>query len=468
MRVRMAYLGASMVPLPKPADREKPLLIGKVWFAALIVGFLLLTAAFFLRNRSFTMCCDANGYLVLGQEIGLKGLTAKLLLSHVRTIGYPALIALVDLFPSPFGRDLNVVLTQVLLYCAAATAVLHNSRSLLVALRLRRALAVGLLLNPWAAMHCAETMTESPSITLFLASIAVALAATSNPSALRRRHSVPFAMGLLAGVALIVRPANVVFLVSASLAMAMPPLFTAAKVGARLRKSAGALVALWVGIYIGISPQVGVNLKLFDKATPFPTMKLGDVQMKEGIGHLKYGTFVGPPAVKPIHYLNPLVKGTEVRRNDTFSWYLRNPGRGALTVVAHVFATLAQEPLYTYSVDLAPWYRLPVAVANGFLVVFGLGWLACFLWQRRREAIVSTPAWFISWIVMCSLAVVAFTSPETRFGALPTSVYFASVSIAAERTLSSRRVRPVLLFGGVAASLVFAALVIGLGRFASI
>src|SRR5581483_6957203 len=114
---------------------------------------------------------------------------------------------------------------QSILYWLAALAVVRSSRRALRDRPSRRALFIGLLGNPAAAMYCAETLTESLSLSVFLTAVAVLLIVESNPIEYRRRFTIPFWLGLLAGFALIVRPANVALLIAALLALALPPLF---------------------------------------------------------------------------------------------------------------------------------------------------------------------------------------------------------------------------------------------------
>jgi hypothetical protein len=274
---------------------------------------------------------------------------------------------------------------------------------------------------------------------------------------------------VLVGLALIVRPANLALVVAALLAIAVPALLAGETVAQRLLRSARLLFATLVGIYLAISPQIGVNLKHFDKATPFPTASLGELQLREGIRHLKYATFVGSPRVQQVRYASPFARGTEVLPSDTYEWYLRYPGRGLLTIAGHVFATILQEPFFTYVRDMQPWYRIPVVVINGIVAVFGLGWLARVCWRCRRKALASPAAWFVLSSMMFSLGIVALAMPESRFGVLTVSICFAAVCIAAARAIvRPREVRPGWVIAGVAGSLVFSLLALGLRGLASI
>lgn len=443
--------------------------VGARFCALVTVLFAAAIAAFYLRSTLFPTCCDASGYLVLGEGMRSQGFFAKLLLSDVRTIGYPAFIALSSWLPLPLSLKLKAIVLQSVLYWLAAMAVVRGSRSVLEDRASRMAVVVGLVGNPLAAMYCAEPMTESLSLTVFLTMVAVLLSVRRNPIEHRRRFTVPFWLGLLAGLGLIVRPANLALLMGALAAMAIPPLFANQPWRRRLLHAARSIAVTSVGIYLAISPQIAVNLKLFNKATPFPTAPLGELQMKEGVRHLKYATFVGSPKVQNVRYASPFARGTEVRPTDTFDWYLRYPGRGALNVAGHVFATFDQDPFFTYVRDFEPWYRIPLVIINAIAVVFGLGWLASVLWRNRRQSMLRPSAWFVLSSMLLSLGVVAFAIPESRFGLLANSICFASACVATARTLVGRRnIRLRSLLAGFAISAVFAVLALGMRGLASL
>jgi hypothetical protein len=442
--------------------------VGVRFCIVVTVFFAAAITAFYLRSTRIQSCCDASSYMVLGLGMREHGAFAKLVLSDLRTIGYPAFVAFASWLPIALGLQVKIVLLQSLLYWLAAMAVVRGSRRMLGTRASRRAVVVGLLGNPLAAMYCAESLTESLSLTLFLTMVAVLFSVRRNPSELRRRFTVPFWLGLLAGVGLLVRPANLALVLGALLAMAMPLLLAELPLRRRLLHAARSIAVTTVGLYVAISPQIAVNMKLFGKATPFPTASLGELQMKEGLRHLKYATFVGTPKVQQVRYASPFARGTEIRPTDTFQWYLRNPWRGGLNIAGHVFATFDQDPLFTYVSDMEPWYRIPVAILNALVVVFGLGWLASALWRHRREAVVLPWAWFIVSSAVLSIGVVALAIPESRFGLLANSLCFAAAALALARTIAEpRTIRVGWILAGLTGSTVFALLALGMRGLAS-
>lgn len=444
-------------------DSARDVTVGARFCTVVTAIFVLAITAFYLRSTLFPACCDASGYLVLGQSMWAQGFGAKLVLSDVRTVGYPTFVALAFWLPIPLALKLKVVVLQSILYWLAAMAVVRSSQGLLVDRPSRRALLVGLLGNPLAAMYCAETLTESLSLTVLLTMTAVLLAVRRSPMEYRRRFTTPFWLGLVAGLGLLVRPANLALFIAALVAMALPPLFADQPLRRRLRHSMRSVAVTLVGMYLAISPQIAVNWKHFNQATPFPAVSLGDLQMREGIHHLKYATMVGTPRVRQIYYASPFVKGTEVRRTDTFDWYLRYPGRGLLSVAGHIFATVDQDPFFTYVRDLEPWYRISLVIINGVVVVFGFAWLVRTLWRSRREAARRPAAWFILSSTAFSLGIVSFAIPESRFGLLVTTVCFVSTCIGATRTFVQRpKVRLAWVLAGLAGSAAFALLALGM------
>ncbi len=438
-------------------------MVGVTFHAVITALFVLAIAAFYLRSTLFPICCDASSYLVIGHSLWTQGLSVKFPLSDVRTIGYPAFVALALWLPIPLGLTLKIVLLQSTLYWLATLAVLRASRWLIVDRPSRRALLVGLLCNPLAAMYCAETLTESLSLTMFLTMVALLLAVRGGPMDHRRRYTTPFWLGLLAGLGLIVRPANLAIFIAALVAMALPPLFAAQPLRRRLLHAMRAAGITLVGTYLTLSPQVAVNWKHHNQATPFPVVSLRDMQVREGIRHLKYATLVSTPKAQRVFYASPFAKGTEVRRTDTLDWYLRNPGRGLLNAAGHIFATVDQDPFFTYVRDLQPWYRVPLVIINAVVVVFGFAWLVRTVWRSRRQAARLPATWFILSSLAFSLGIASFAIPESRFGIVVTTMCFVSACIGATRTYVERpKVRPTWLLAGFAGCAIFALLALGM------
>ena len=86
------------------------------------------------------------------------------------------------------------------------------------------------------------------------------------------------------------------------------------------------------------------------------------MQQVWGIQNIKYATGMPPVPRGAIYYHSPFWRGTELDvRNRRWRWYVDYPGRGSLTLAIHTFNLTDQDLLFTYSRDLHPWYRVPLA-----------------------------------------------------------------------------------------------------------
>jgi len=446
-----------------PVSRQ-PALVGRRFYLLLTLCFFAMTAAFYVRASAIPPIGDSIGYMAMAKDISIIGVMAVHRMSDIRTIGYPTFIALVAKCPLPLEPAQTVVLAQAVLYWLVASLLLGLSRGLLAYRRSRRLLGVGLFLNPLPALYCSEILTEGLSLVALAACMTVILALARNRRKPARRVYLLFSLGLIAGLALIVRPANLGLVLASLACTAIPPLFSHAPLMRRLIDSAAGLLPVLVGVYIAASPQIASNWKYYDKATPLPTFELGKFQVHEGIQILKYGTLATAPVLR-IWIVNPFVEKTVVRNDDGFEWYQRNPGRGLLTMAGHVFATLVQDPLYCYVVDLKPWYLPLVILINAFVVVVGLGGLLGLSWRHRRSAVSMPAAWFVLATLGASMAIAAISAAESRFGLQTLSIAFVAACLAVGRA-SQLRSRPGLLVAGIAASLVFIFLALKLGDLA--
>jgi hypothetical protein len=434
----------------KPRD-----LVGLRFYAVVVCAFLAMVAAFYGRTSKIPPVGDAAGYLLTGQQIQSNGLMARHTLSSVRTIAYPAFVAVATKNPLPVSAGAKIVMAQALLYWLAATLLLVVSPRLLQERRARRLLAVGLFLNPLAALYCAEILTEGMSLVALYACLAVVLAPTRDG---RWRPFLPFCLGLIAGVALIIRPANLA-------AATIPPLFRTGSLRRRLGDAAASLVPALIGIYVAVSPQIASNWRHFGKMTPLPTVELGKFQLQSGIALLKYGTFVHPAGVEQIRYANPFSKDIPLKPNDGFDWYRRNLAAGLLSVVGHAFATVTQDPLYSYTTDMKPWYRIPVIALNALFVLGGLAWLLGLFWRHRRVALATPAACFLLTTVAATLTIGAFSAAESRFGLQVVSIAFVGACLAVGHT-ADKQLRSISFIAALAGSPLFIFLAFKLGALA--
>lgn len=436
-------------------------LVGRRFYMVLTLAFFAMTAAFYARTSHVALIGDAASHLQMGQQMQADGVMGRYSLSSVRTIGYPAFIALAIKAPLPLKLTAKIVVLQTLLYWLVATLLLVFSPHLLQDQRHRRLLALGLFLNPLAALYCAEVLTEGLSLVALLGSATILLVLSGDSR--RRRIPLLFSLGILAGLALIIRPANLALVAASLVGVATPMLLRGTSLGRRVAAVVASLLPVLVGIYVAISPQLASNWKHFNKATPFPTIELGKFQVQSGILLLRYGTFVANP-VAQIRYTNPFAKAHALKPSDGIDWYGRNPGAGLLSVAGHAFATVAQDPLYTYTTDLKPWYRIPVLAVNAFVVIAGLAWLLGSFWRNRVLALRNPVACFLLVVVAAALTIGAFSAAESRFGLQVVSIVFVGSCLAVGS--GSKRLRSKWLIAGIVGSPLFVFLALKLGDLA--
>ncbi len=433
---------------------------GRRLYIVLTLAFFALTAAFYVRTSRVSLIGDASSYLSMGQEMQAQGVMQRYSLSSVRTIAYPAFISLALKNPLPLKLTTKIVVLQTLLYWATATLLLILSGHVLPDQRSRRLLALGLFLNPLAALYCAEILTEGLSLSALLGCATILLALDHYGQ--RQRIPLLFSLGMLAGVALIIRPANLALVAASLVAVATPSLLGGAALRRRAAAVVGGLLPVVVGIYVAISPQLASNWKHFNKMTPFPTMELGKFQIQSGILMLRYATFVNP--VAQVRYDNPFAKAHPLKPTDGIDWYGNNPGAGLMSIAGHAFATVAQDPLYTYTTDMKPWYRIPVLALNAFAVIAGLAWLLGAFWKHRWLALQNPFACFLLAVVAATLTIGAFSAAESRFGLQVISIAFVGVCLAVGSGALHRRSR--WLMAGVVGSPIFVFLALKLGDLA--
>jgi hypothetical protein len=180
-------------------------------------------------------------------------------------------------------------------------------------------------------------------------------------------------------------------------------------------------------------PQYANNVRHYDKPTPLVASTLALYQQYVGVEHLKYATGLPPVPTPSVYYNNPFAQGRPVDGAAPLRWYLDHPLQGALTLGLHVFNMLDQDLLFTYSRDLDPWYRLPLALlTHGGLALAFMAWL---LFTRRAWQPSLPPLegegpwndrhrglqWRLPWFALTVLAGLhiglhAITLVEMRFG----------------------------------------------------
>jgi hypothetical protein len=398
------------------------------------VAFAVAVAhGFLLHEVWYPSAWDATQYLNMGREIAARGLWSPVEGSGMRPYAYPFLLSLVLRAARATGASFVALLfaLQLLAY-GAAVFLLRRMLEPVSPLAARIAFC-GLLGNFFVLIYTPETLTESVSLTLLVLVAACWIRAWHAGLA-----GWPVAAGsLAAGVALVIRPANVYLAAAWAFGLALLWL--------RQRPSAGRTVGLSalaaIGFALPLAPQIAINATYHGRATPFVTADIGLLQQSLGVQYLKYATGLPPVPAPPVPYENPFLPGTTLDEAAPLRWYVDHPGRGLATIVFHTFNLTDQDLLFTYSRDLWPWYRVPVGIVNHAAVALGVVGLVLLGGRLRRapdpkgrDALAALLA-----LIVANWAVHAWTAVEMRFGSVillvlfPFAVFAVSEGLAAPR-----------------------------------
>ena len=416
------------------------------------VAFAAVVAhAFLLHEWFFPSAWDAQSYVDIAKDIAERGLIRKFHGSDFRTYGYPFTVSLVFRAAAWTGVSFVLLLfeLQFLAYCGAA---LFLRRSLVpIGANAARIVFGGVLVNFYALIYTPESLTESISLTLlvFTAGWWVRLwrdGITAWPL---------LAGSVTVGFALMVRPANAFMIAAWVFGFVLLTWRQRPPVARALLHA----ILLVLAVALPMAPQIRNNVIHYAKWSPMVFADLGQLQQSLGVQNLKYATALPPVPRAPVYYNNPLYAGTTLDEGAPWSWYLDYPLRGAATIALHTFNLTDQDLLFTYSRDLAPWYRVPLGIVNHAVVALGL--LGIVLLGQRVYA-AGDLRWRDAYLTLfaligANLAVYAWTAVEMRFGSVLLLVLFPLAGYAVLRvaaTPGARAKRAVAL--GTAAYVVLA------------
>jgi hypothetical protein len=418
----------------RAAERLTPGLTSTEWFS--LAFTLLFVHAALLRKIVYAASIgDAVNYQEIAWKIVRNGLFSAGSYSPLRTYGYPLFLSSLAWVEKWTSIPLNILAAEVqcALYLLAAWLLRNEIRR--ISKRFGRSVLVAMCLNVFVLGYLAETLTEGLTIILIL------LCASCWFWSVRRFRThkwlLPAAIGgLVAGFSVMVRPGNM-FVPCAWVAghlvlVFRRPLFISS--GELMRRGAVFLLLL-CAVGTPCVPQLYSNAIHAKKATPLMADDLPNLQFYLGVYYLKVVWGVPPVPQLVISYHNPVVKwaASHADPNHPLSWYQRNPGPGLLTFCLHVFALLDQDFIFTYVVDLAPPYRVPLSIVNHFLI--GLALFALWRWCRpgrsagRADPVLRASLVAVLVYIAGILAVYGASRVEARYG-LPLIVLAAPLAAA--------------------------------------
>lgn len=427
--------------------------LSRAEWLALTIG-LSIAAGFFVHQWRYpSSLYDAAQYAEMGRNILDHGLRSRFMeSSQVRTYGYPLFLSVIVLVARVLHLPFVPVLflAQLTLYVLAAAALRRSLASW--SIPVARLVFCGLLLDYYALLYTPESLTESLSISAAILLAAGWIAAYQRQGPRRLLAG----LGVIAGFAVMIRPANIAFAATAVAGTAL----VAVRGRFPRRRAAIAAAAVAVCVALPFLPQLFYNVTQFGRWTPLVARDLGKAQQLWGIQDIKYATAMPPSPGAAVHYVNPWLTGTTVDEADPLAWYVAHPRRGALTLALHSFNLTDQDLLFTYSRDLDPWYRVPLGIVNHAVVALGLiglvvlGSDALRVGHRTdRDAMA-----LLALALAGTWALHAWAAVEMRFGALVLCVLFPAAGYTLYILARSTRVLRTIAIAVVVAAYVAGAL----------
>lgn len=404
--------------------------VALIGFASL---FLLALADYSVHPQLF----DANVYKIIAEKFAAEGYGT---FAEGRTIGYPILLYPLTLLGAPL--PLAATLLQGLLYLIVSLWLAAEicRRDALFG----RSVLLGLLLNPLNVWALNATLTEAPTLIIFIGLAALLLVAA------RSRHGIALVI-LGTGIAAFspeIRPANAI-LFAAWCAGAIF-LLVGLRESTWLTKSGAALAAAAMAVIASL-PQICYNVVTFNSYSPFQIGGLWNRQLQWGIKYAKYGTSADPASYGPLYYHNPLYDGAELP-DLTLWWYIENPLQGLGTMVLHTFNGFSFDYHSIYIYDLTPPLPWLFPFIIWIVVVAGVVTLvACW-----RQIPIFTPAvLFVGLAAMGTIAQNSLTAIENRFNLIPMTVIMVLAACGARRLVTlPRKTQAALVFGTLASAVL--------------
>lgn len=223
-----------------------------------------------------------------------------------------------------------------------------------------------LLANFFVYPYLAISLTDGFSVILLLFICYVILKIFSDPFPLslnRKSALLSIALGFLVGFAIMVRPANISWL------LLLLPVAVAWSIQCRdgWRFPGGQILATCIGFALAVTPQIQLNWDAFGRFTFLPTRDLGGDQIQWGITYIKYATSMVNGAAGLV-YANPAAHGT----SETIAWYFNNPLAGVNTIFLHVFSAFDFDYLFPYIHNYTPKYRFVLFLFSHFVLFWSV------------------------------------------------------------------------------------------------
>jgi hypothetical protein len=256
----------------------------------------------------------------------------------------------------------------------------------------------------------------------------------------------PFGIGLFGGLAIMVRPGNIIIL-----GLIVIPIYMALSCSNRpfAIRAIGFIIS---GLITSLLPQVILNFIHFHSLSPLPIVDLGTFHLMAGWKYIKYATAIIPGQTSSIVYLNPYFNSgvDDSLYHQLFPLiicHISHPVHLVISTVLHIFALLDQDLIIPYNKCLHPWYRWITSATSHIISSGGIiGIVYCLIASKTRR----NPTNAQRIIVLLLTAYIALycsvysqSEVEARFG-LPLITVFSCFVVSGYRFLTDREISPAI------------------------
>ena len=391
-------------------SRPVPLLTARaVVVAAVIAACIIGVLAYLFGDQPFRG--DGTEYRRLATIIAHEGIGE--FQSDLRTWGYPAFLAAAIVL---VGDDLStlrpaVFVAQLALYLAAAGFGAVRIGRALGSGRLGVASFVVTVLNPLLLFYTVQLLTDVLSAVLVYLAFVCSLP-QQPPESRRRVILFGTAAFLLSGLAVMVRPANL---------MVVPALILVWAVRAwRFRDVLPIAVPLMiVALALPFVPQIEANQRAFRVPQPLIVRSLYAEHLHKGLRHAKYITLGISGLPNRAVYYNPFFP-PDAEDLTPAEILARYPQAVVGALALHAFALFDHDYPFAYVRDLDPWYRWPISTLNALFLAAALAGLVGLAagWKHQTDPSGEHRRFVLVAVTVISAAVLAIYLPsevESRF-----------------------------------------------------
>ena len=351
---------------------------------------------------------DQRGYIWYGVVFREHGFLSRF--GNVRTYAYPAFLYLVTYLPGVVIDSAHSFFRTIALWSTSLQAAGYGAAVVWLSDVIRSrspmlawAVLLGLLFNPFAVLYVTAPMADGPTLIAAVLLVAILLKANDAP----RPLAWLITGAALAGLSVMIRPANVALLTAWTLA--------ALYVSGRRQALVYGLAAVAITAAVW-APQVMHNAMHYGVASALPLCPIGRIQIGLGILTVKYSSLFHGGEVHSLWYPNPFFHGDVPK--GSILWYFINPGAGLATLATKAVNLFDVDQLAIYVTRPHAWYSPVASFVSFAALALAANRAASYGTMAFRTRTVDPTALFLVLAWGGALVTGLLVTVETRFGLL--------------------------------------------------